>query len=56
MGATKIMIIRHAEKPGSYNQKQYFGVDMLGKTAGANEPATPHRVAPSMSEPTEAAR
>jgi hypothetical protein len=34
MGATKIMVIRHAEKPGSYNQKHYFGVDMLGKTAG----------------------
>jgi hypothetical protein len=36
MGATKIMVIRHAERPGSYNQKQYFGVDMLGKTAGAD--------------------
>ena len=36
MGATKIIVIRHAEKPGSYNQKQYFGVDMLGTTAGAN--------------------
>jgi hypothetical protein len=22
MGATKIMVIRHAEKPGSYNQKR----------------------------------
>ncbi len=30
MGATKIMVIRHAEKPGSYNGVQYAGVNNLG--------------------------
>jgi hypothetical protein len=34
MGATKIMVIRHAEKPGSYNGAQYFGVNNLGAVAG----------------------
>jgi hypothetical protein len=35
MGATKIMVIRHAEKPGPYNGTQYFGVNQTGDTAGA---------------------
>lgn len=30
MGATKIMIIRHAEKPGTYNGKNYAGINALG--------------------------
>jgi hypothetical protein len=30
MGATKIMVIRHAEKPGVYNGQSYAGVDALG--------------------------
>ena len=30
MGATKIMVIRHAEKPGIYNGSQYAGVNNLG--------------------------
>jgi hypothetical protein len=34
MGATKIMVIRHAEKPGSYNGAQYAGVNSLGTVAG----------------------
>jgi hypothetical protein len=34
MGATKIMVIRHAEKPGSYNGGQYAGVNNLGTVAG----------------------
>ena len=34
MGATKIMVIRHAEKPGSYNGVQYAGVNNLGTLAG----------------------
>jgi hypothetical protein len=33
MGATKIMVIRHAEKPGSYNGVQYVGVNNLGTLA-----------------------
>ena len=36
MGATKIMVIRHAEKPGSYNGAQYAGVNNLGTIAGDN--------------------
>lgn len=36
MGATKIMVIRHAEKPGSYNGVQYDGVNNLGTIAGDN--------------------
>jgi len=35
MGATKIMVIRHGEKPGNYNGVQYFGVNNLGSVAGA---------------------
>jgi hypothetical protein len=31
MRATKIMVIRHAEKPGVYNGQSYAGVDALGK-------------------------
>jgi hypothetical protein len=34
MGATKIMVIRHAEKPGNYNGAQYAGVNNLGTVAG----------------------
>ena len=30
MGATKIMVIRHGEKPGTYNGQQYEGVDATG--------------------------
>jgi hypothetical protein len=35
MGATRIMVIRHAEKPGTYNGTQYYGVNMSGEIAGA---------------------
>jgi len=34
MGATRIMVIRHAEKPGTYNGTQYFGVNPTGDIAG----------------------
>jgi hypothetical protein len=34
MGATKIMVVRHAQKPGSYNGAQYAGVNNLGTVAG----------------------
>ena len=34
MGATKIMAIRHAEKPGIYNGTQYAGVNNLGTVTG----------------------
>jgi hypothetical protein len=34
MGATKIMIIRHAEKPDTYDGKTYYGVDATGDIAG----------------------
>src|ERR1700759_323207 len=34
MGATKIIVIRHAEKPGSYNGVDYAGVNSLGTVAG----------------------
>ena len=34
MGATKIMIIRHAEKPDTYDDKTYYGVDATGDIAG----------------------
>jgi hypothetical protein len=36
MGATKIMVIRHAEKPGNYNGVQYSGVNNAGTIAGDN--------------------
>src|SRR5277367_1364041 len=36
MGATKIMVIRHGEKPGSYHGVQYAGVNNLGTVAGAD--------------------
>jgi hypothetical protein len=36
MGATKIMIIRHGEKPGTYNDKTYDGVDATGTQAGSD--------------------
>ena len=35
MGATKIMVIRHAEKPDTYNGQAYSGVDAVGTTCGA---------------------
>ena len=35
LGATKIMVIRHAEKPGLYNGAAYSGVDAFGTLAGA---------------------
>jgi hypothetical protein len=34
MGATKVMVIRHAEKPDSYNNVQYAGVNNLGTVCG----------------------
>jgi len=36
MGATKIMVIRHGEKPGPYNGQQYQGVDILGDMCGGS--------------------
>jgi hypothetical protein len=36
VGATKIMVIRHAEKPGSYSGAQYAGVNNLGTVAGVD--------------------
>jgi hypothetical protein len=33
-GATTIMVIRHAEKPDSYNGEQYFGVNAQGTVYG----------------------
>jgi hypothetical protein len=36
MGATKIMVIRHAEKPGGYDGAQYAGVNNLGTVAGVD--------------------
>jgi hypothetical protein len=36
IGVTKIMVIRHAERPGKYNGVQYFGVNNLGTIAGDN--------------------
>jgi hypothetical protein len=35
MGATKIMVIRHAEKPGLYGGTAYSGVDEFGTVSGA---------------------
>ncbi|HEY2621790.1 MAG TPA: hypothetical protein VGI78_30945 [Acetobacteraceae bacterium] len=34
MGATKIMVIRHAEKPARYDGQDYSGVDATGTTCG----------------------
>ncbi len=34
MGATRIMVIRHGEKPGTYNGTQYDGVNPTGDVAG----------------------
>jgi hypothetical protein len=36
MGATRIMVIRHAEKPGIYGGTQFDGVNQTGNIAGAN--------------------
>ena len=35
-GATKIMVIRHAEKPDTYKGQQYQGVDAAGSTCGSS--------------------
>ena len=35
MGATKIMVIRHAEKPDTYSGQAYDGVDATGTTCGS---------------------
>jgi hypothetical protein len=35
MGATKVMEIRHSEKPGLYGGKAYYGVDECGTVSGA---------------------
>ena len=35
MGATKIMMIRHPEKPGLYIGRAYSGVDEFGTVSGA---------------------
>jgi hypothetical protein len=42
MGAAKIMLIRHADKPVPYNAAQYAGVHNLGTEAG--EAGTKHLV------------
>ncbi len=34
MAPTKLMIVRHAEKPGHYSGKDYKGVDLTGEVAG----------------------
>jgi hypothetical protein len=34
MGASTIMVVRHAEKPGAYNGQTYFGVDALATVSG----------------------
>lgn len=36
MGATRIMVLRHAEKPGTYGGTQYDGVNLTGDIAGAD--------------------
>ena len=36
MGASTIMVIRHAEKPGSYNQQAYNGVNPLATSCGTS--------------------
>ena len=36
MGATRIMVLRHAEKPGPYSGTQYYGVNLTGDIAGAD--------------------
>jgi hypothetical protein len=35
MGATKLMVIRHAEKPHKYNGQDYSGVDATGTACGS---------------------
>jgi len=40
MGATKIMVIRHAEKPGTYNGQAYDGIDATGGGDGAESLVT----------------
>jgi hypothetical protein len=36
VGATKVMVIRHGEKPAPYNNQAYAGVDATGDTCGAS--------------------
>jgi hypothetical protein len=36
MGATKIMVIRHGEKPGTYNGQSFDGVDATGDMCGSS--------------------
>jgi len=36
MAATKIMVIRHGEKPGTYNGQAYEGVDAAGDVCGGS--------------------
>lgn len=36
MGATKIMVIRHGEKPGTYNGQNYDGVTATGEACGSS--------------------
>jgi hypothetical protein len=36
MGATRIMVLRHAEKPGTYHGTQYDGVNLTGDIAGTD--------------------
>jgi|SRR5271157_10946 len=36
MDATKIMVIRHGEKPGTYNGQTYEGVDAAGDACGGS--------------------
>ena len=40
MGATKIMVIRDAEKPAPYDGANYSGVDAVGTTCGADGAAS----------------
>jgi hypothetical protein len=35
-GATKIMVIRHAEKPDNYNGQMHYGVDSTGSVCGSS--------------------
>ena len=39
MGATKIMIVRHAEKPGIYNSTRYSGVNSVDEAGDRDHKA-----------------
>ena len=43
MSATRIMIIRHAERPGTYDGTQYFGVNPTGGHRRQKRKQTPDR-------------